>query len=121
MNSTHSYGLGLDPIHTEANQKHLFPEINLSLGNELYIHLCGGTYTHILAHAHTVCITDQIYGANSQTGSPEPLGREGNVLVSFKGHLEKSALIGKLSDGWCPVSRERFMKAESYKIQESTL
>lgn len=107
MNPTHSYGLGLDPIHTEANQKHLFPEINLSLGNELYIHLCRGTYTHVLTHARTVCITDQIYGVNPQTGSPEPLGREGNVLVSFKGHLEKSALIGKLSDGWCPVSREK--------------
>jgi hypothetical protein len=35
MNSTHGNGLGLDQIHTEANQKHLFLEINLSLGNEL--------------------------------------------------------------------------------------
>lgn len=121
MNSTHGYSLGLDPIHTEANQKHLFPEINLSLGNELYIHLCGETYAHILTHARILCITDQIYGANPPTGSPEPLGRDGNVLVSFKGYLENSALIGKLSDGWCPVSTEGFIKAESYKVQSSTL
>lgn len=69
MNSTHGNGWGLDPIHTEANQKHLFPEINLSLGNELYIHPCGGTYTHILTHAHILCITDKIHGVNPQTGS----------------------------------------------------
>lgn len=86
MNSTHGYGLGLDPIHTEANQKQLFPEINLSLGNELYIHLCGGTSTHVLTHAHNLRTTDHVHGADPQTGSPEPQGREGHVLVSLKGY-----------------------------------
>lgn len=58
MNSTYGYGLGLDPIHTEANQKHLFPEINLSLGNELSIYLsiylCGAAYTHVLTHTYAM-------------------------------------------------------------------
>lgn len=55
MNSTYGYGLGLDPIHTEANQKHLFSEISLPLGNELSIYLStylsvGGACTHVLTH-----------------------------------------------------------------------
>lgn len=62
MNSTHGKGSGLDQIHTEANQKHLCLEINLPLGNELYIHPCGGTYVHILTHAYILCITDKIHG-----------------------------------------------------------
>lgn len=65
MNSTRGNGLGLDPIHTEANQKHLFLEINLSSGNELYIHRgggAGGTYVHVLSHAFILCITDKIHG-----------------------------------------------------------
>lgn len=70
MNSTRGNGLGLDHIHTEANQKHLFPEINLSLGNELYIHPCGGTYVHILTHAHILCITDKTHGANPPDRQP---------------------------------------------------
>lgn len=97
MNSTHGNGLGLDQIHTEANQKHLFLEINLSLGNELYIHLWGDprTRTHtgiyIMYHRQNTC-------ANPQAGSPELLGRGGNRLVGFKGHLKKSGLVGKLND-----------------------
>lgn len=76
MNSTHGFGVGLDPIHTEANQKQLFPEINLSSGNELYIHLCGGTSTHVLAHAHKLRTADHVRGAGPRPGSPAPRGRE---------------------------------------------
>lgn len=60
MNPTHGYGLGLDPIHTEANQKHLFPEINLSLGNELHTHVCGATSAYVRTHTCILCIADHV-------------------------------------------------------------
>lgn len=81
MNSTHGNSLGLDQIHTEANQKHLFLEINLSLGNDLYIHPREGVYTHTLTH---ICIMHhrQNTCTNPQAGSTVFLGREGDLLVS---------------------------------------
>lgn len=60
-----------------------------------YIYICGGeSSAHVLTHARILCITDHMHGANPQTGSPEPLGREGDVLVSFKG-TERKGLDGK--------------------------
>lgn len=121
MNSTHGNGLGLDPIHTEANQKHLFPEINLSLGNELYIHPLGvgglHTHTHTLTH---IMHHRQNTGGKSPDRQPEPLGRKSDVSVSFKGHLDKSGLVAKLSDAWCSVSGTkqspvRYKAAPSYR------
>lgn len=96
----------------------LFPEINLSLGNELYIHLCGGVYVCILTHTHILCITDKMRGVKPPPGSPEPLGREVNVLAGVKGHPEKSGLMRKPNDGQCPGSGEKVMEAESCSVQE---
>lgn len=107
MNSTHGNGWGLDPIHTEANQKHLFPEINLSLGNELYIHPCGGDL-HTRTHTRTYIMHyRQNTRGESPDRQPEPLRREGDALVSFKGHLEKSSLVEKLNAVQCLVSGKR--------------
>lgn len=64
-----------------------------------YIYICGGdlrTRTHtgiyIMYYRQNTC-------ANPQAGSPGLRGRGGDPLVGFKGHLKKSALVGKLNDG----------------------
>lgn len=91
MSSTHGYGSGLDPIHTEANQKQLFPEINLSLGNELYIHLCGGP-PHTYSHTHVCYALQTTCTRRTSDRQPEPPGREGDGRVGFKGHGGKRGL-----------------------------
>lgn len=57
-------------------------------------------------------------GAKPPPGSPEPLGREVNVLAGVKGHSEKSGLMRKPNDGQCPGSGEKVMEAESRLVQE---
>lgn len=52
MNSTHGNGSGLDRIHTEANQKHLFPEINLSLGEKVIYTSVLGEPMYTYSHTH---------------------------------------------------------------------
>lgn len=49
---------------------------------------------------------------------PESLVRKGSVLVSVKGHLEKSGLMGKSNDGQRPGSGEKVTKAEPCTVQE---
>lgn len=76
MNSTYGSGLGLDLIHTEADQKHLFPEINLSTGNELYIHVLEGTYTYVL-HMHIYYAYRQNTWGESPNRWPRASGKSG--------------------------------------------
>lgn len=108
MNSTYGSGLGLDLIHTEADQKHLFPEINLSTGNELYIHVLEGTYTYVL-HMHIYYALQTKYMGRIPKQVAPSLWKERamNAPVSFKGHLEKSDLTGKLRAEECSGSEEK--------------
>lgn len=94
MNSTHGNSLGLDQIHTEANQKHLFLEINLSLGND-FIYTSQGGSAHTYSHTYVLCITDRIH-AQIPRQATLLLGREGDLLVS----ICNEKLFGETPQRW---------------------
>lgn len=91
-----------------------------------YIYVCVCVCVgppHMYSHMHINYALQTMCMEQTQTGSSKPQGREGHVLVSFKGHGEKrqgKGMMGKLNGGWCPVNRKKLMKAESYKVQGYT-
>lgn len=97
MNSTHGNSLGLDQIHTEANQKHLFLEINLSLGNDLYIHPREGARTH--THTHMYYASQTKYMHKSPGRQHRAPGKGSDLLVSTS---NEKLLVRHLSDGGAP-------------------